>query len=329
MSIKNLARSLKRKALRYRQGPKPNICVLGIRRGGSTLLADMIAAQPGVWFANEPFAVFKNHMNAGARLHRWLPELRHSQFFDLSAEQIDQVDRYIALLNNGAIPIGTARVPRFPLHADRACIKVLNAPFLADRFAEQHQMLSVFLTRHPAAQALSIIRQKWGYSAEAYFEKPDFLAGYMTGEQIELGQRILADGTDWEKAIVNWWVENLYPLRHAKTLTHVLTYEELTLKIEQWVDTLCKSLQLDYPRPMLTVAGRPSNSSNMSTGDTVKQIADSDRMALVTGWQKKTDAEQAAKAQAILDAFGVTEYRMDGPMPAERLLRFNGEIKQD
>jgi len=322
MSLMNLARSIKRKALRYAQGDRPNLCILGIRRGGSTLLADMVAAQPGIWFANEPFAVFDKHINASARLERWLPKLMHSQFFDLTDAQAHQVATYIELLNRGAIPIGTARQPRFALTADRVMIKVLNTPFLADLFAGRHGMQSVFLTRHPAAQALSILRQKWGYSAEAYFAKPEFLTKYMTGQQIELGQRTLADGSDWEKAILNWWVENLYPLRHAKTMTHVLTYEELTLKPEQWIDALCKSLKLDDPAAMLGVANRPSNSSNMSTGDTVKQIAGSDRTGLVTSWQKKVDAGMLAEAQSILDAFGVTEYRMDEPMPADDLLRF-------
>lgn len=322
MSLKNLARSLKRKALRYRQGGRPNLCVLGIRRGGSTLLADMIAAQPGVWFANEPFAVFDTHINASARLDRWLPRLRHSQFFDLDDEQAARVELYIERLNRGAIPIGTARRARFPLTADRVCIKVLNTPFLADLFAQKHGMTSVFLTRHPAAQALSILRQKWGFSAEAYFDKPEFLSKYMTGDQIELGGRLLAEGSDWEKAILNWWVENLYPLCHATSLTHVVTYEELTLKPERWVGVLCESLKLEDPGAMLAVANKPSNSSNMSTGDTVKQIAGADRMGLVTSWRKKIDAEQSARAQAILDAFGVDGYRMDQPMPADRLLRF-------
>ena len=325
MSLKNLARSLKRKALRYRQGDRPNLCVLGIRRGGSTLLADMLAAQPGIWFANEPFAVFDTHINASAKLDRWLPRLKHSQFFDLTDEQTAQVDRYITLLQQGAIPIGTARRPHPMLTADRCCIKVLNTPFLADVFAAKHNMQSVFLTRHPAAQALSILRQKWGSSAEAYFDKPDFLAQFMTSEQIELGQRILANKNpegDWEKAILNWWIENLYPLRHAKSFTHVITYEELTLKPELWIETLCESLKLDAPDAMLAVANKPSNSSNMSTGDTVKHIAGADRMGLVSSWQKKVDAEMVRKAQAILDAFGVTEYRMDEPLPADRLLRF-------
>ena len=325
MSLKNVARSIKRKALRYRQGERPNLCVLGIRRGGSTLLADMLAAQPGVWFANEPFAVFKNHQNAGAKLGRWLPELPHSQFFDLSKEQSDQFDQYTALLNRAQIPIGTARRARFPLTADRVCIKVLNAPFLADRFAEACEMQTVFLTRHPAAQALSILRQGWGFSAEAYFAKPDFLAKYMKGEQIELGQRIFANkasGGDWEKAILNWWIENLYPIRHATRFTQVLTYEELTLKPERWINTLCDSLQLGDPNAMLTVANRPSNSSNMSTGDTVRQIAGSDRTGLISSWQKRVDADMASKAQAILDAFGVHEYRMNDPLPCSKLLQF-------
>lgn len=324
MSLKNQLRALKRKALRYKQGEHPNICVLGIRRGGSTLLADMLAAQPGVWFANEPFAVFKTHLNAHARLERWLPELKHSQFFGLTDEQAEQVDRYIERLNRGEIPIGTARRTKFPLTADRACIKVLNTPFLADRFADRHGMQSVFLTRHPAAQALSILRQKWGYSAEAYFDKPGFLAGYMTGEQVALGQRLLAEGSDWEKAILNWWVENLYPLRHATLLSDVVTYEELTVKPEQWVARLCKTLGLTDPDAMLALANKPSNSSNMSTGDTVKQITGSDRMGLITSWQKKIDHGLASQAQAILDAFGVTEYRMDDPMPAQTLLAHPG-----
>ncbi|MGB0766160.1 MAG: hypothetical protein ACPGYV_00460 [Phycisphaeraceae bacterium] len=322
MSLMNAARSMKRKALRYRQGPRANLCLLGIRRGGSTVLADMVAGQLGVWFANEPFAVFDHHLNAGARLHRWLPRLPHSQFFDLDNEQTRQFDDYVALLNRGAIPIGTARKARFPLYADRACIKVLNAPFLADRFAQTHGMTSVFLTRHPAGQAQSILRQGWGFSAEAYFAEPDFLATYLTGEEIELGQRLLSDASDWEKAILNWWIENLYPLRHAASLALVVTYEELTLRAEAWVALLCEALSLDDPASMLAIANKPSNSSNMSTGDTVERIAAGDRTPLITGWQKKVSPDEVAQAQAILDAFGVTEYRMDDPMPSASLRRF-------
>lgn len=295
--------------------------MLGIRRGGSTLLADMIAAQRGVWFANEPFAVFKDH-GEGIKLGGYLPKLKHSQFFDLTDEQSAQVDRYIDLLCHGKVPIGTARRARFPLTADHVCLKVLNAPFLADRFAEQYGMQSVFLTRHPAAQALSVLRQGWGFSAEAYLDKPGFLARYMTDEQIAFCQHTFAEGSDWEKAITNWWLENLYPLRHATTLTHLLTLEELTLKPEQWVDMLCESLRLDDKGSMLAIAGRPSNSSYLSSKEMVAQLAGDDRMKVLTAWQAKLDAQQVTQGQAVLEALGITEYRMDDPLPGTGLLRF-------
>jgi len=43
-------RDLKRRSVRYRPGSLPHLAIFGIRRGGSTLLADMIAAERGMWF---------------------------------------------------------------------------------------------------------------------------------------------------------------------------------------------------------------------------------------------------------------------------------------
>ena len=317
MRIVTIARSAKKWMIRYCQGSRANIAFAGIRRGGSSLLADLIASQRGIWFANEPFAVFPGH-SSERYASRYLPRLPHSQFFGLDSEHDIAVRRYMALLNRGAIPIGTCRRTKFPLRADRVCLKILNAPFLTDDFVRRDGMIAIFLVRHPAAQALSVLRLGWGFSAEAYFERPDFLRLYLTDEQIEFGSLVLRNGTDWEKAILNWVVETLFPLKHARELSLCLTYEELVLVPEVVIPLLCRTCGFDDPELMRRLIARPSGSSWMSTRDTMGKISSRDRWALVASWEHRVDGHMRAVAQNVLDRMGVITYRMDDPLAARR-----------
>ena len=50
-------RTLKARLIRFEKVAPP-VLVFGLRRGGSTMVTDAIAANRGVWFADEPFAMF-------------------------------------------------------------------------------------------------------------------------------------------------------------------------------------------------------------------------------------------------------------------------------
>lgn len=320
------AARFKRRVVAHRRGAKPDIALLAIRRGGSTLLAQMIGANRGVWFANEPEAAFDGHQQFELK-RRYLPPKPHCQYFDLDPEEAARFRGYFALLSRAALPLGNCQRPKFPLVSDRVLLKILNAPAMIDWFAEELGMSVVFLTRHPAPQALSVIRNGWGYSAEAYFAHPTFLGAYYDEAQVEYGRRILAEGSDWQKAILNWVVENDFPLRRATRPVLRLTYEELTLCTPQVVDRLCDRLDLDEPDRMLAMAERPSGSSRMSTGERRAMIASRSRGELIRDWRRKIDDRQREQAQEILSTFGIAAYSMGELVATRDLLLFPDEVE--
>ncbi|MEM6817140.1 MAG: hypothetical protein AAF600_22565, partial [Bacteroidota bacterium] len=234
------ARSVKRSLINYRQGTLPNIALIAAVRGGSTLIGDMLAVQKGMWFFDEPFA-YRHIEWPGKQMQLSQEKIGESScFFDLNQAEEEEIRRYMGLLNQGAVRTkGTARRPHFPLRADRVCLKILRGAWLIDMFAELG-MQNLFLIRHPAAQALSLMRLDWRYSASIYFERPEFLAQYFSSAQIEYGNKILAEGSNFQKAILSWICDVIYPLKYSKQVSCQLFYEHLIDQPEVWIQYLCE-----------------------------------------------------------------------------------------
>src|SRR5512140_164395 len=101
---RRLLHQLKRAAYRltpdpwlYRQGTLPNLMLFSSRRGGSTHLAEVIAAEPGMRYVDQPFDLFRPASARGLIKARYLPPKAFSQFIDLTEEEARLVERYIGL----------------------------------------------------------------------------------------------------------------------------------------------------------------------------------------------------------------------------------------
>ncbi|MGD1854732.1 MAG: sulfotransferase [Leptolyngbyaceae cyanobacterium] len=313
--IQTTARSIKRNLVNYRQGALPNIALIAAVRGGSTLLGDMLAAQKGMWFFDEPFA--HRHMQwPGKRM-----QLSHektgesSRFFDLTEAEKKEVIQYMHLLNQGAVrTTGTARRTHFPFRADRACLKILRGAWLIDMFAEQGMQI-LFLIRHPAAQSLSVMRLNWQCAAAIYFDRPDFLIRYFSNDQIEYGKKILAEGTDFQRAVLSWVCDMSYPLRFSKNVSCQLFYEHLIDQPKPWIEHLCTKLGLQDDEIMAQILSKPSGSSKMSTSDITKAITAGDSRLLLQKWCNKLDDSDRKAGQEVLEHFDIDCYTMYDAMP--------------
>jgi hypothetical protein len=310
-----IPRRAKNRFVRFEQGQVDNVLIFAARRGGSSLLGDLFAGEQGAWYLNEPFGAFAGHVEGREKMRR-LPLRLHSQYFDLDSEEETKVELYLKLLMTARAGIGGCSKTKGFLRSNRIVGKILNAPFLLDWIAERTAARVVVLTRHPAAQALSVLRNHWGFSSEAYFARPEFLAQFFDQEQIELGQRILADGSPWEKAILNWVTEVEYPTRRASTVRWQLSLEEFVLEPERVVDRLIEDYGCTDRERMLAQVRVPSSSSGMSTSENRAAVRAGGE-ALIRRWQEKVDANQVREAQTILDAFFVTRYHMEDPHPRE------------
>lgn len=318
-ALRDRARDWKRRAIRPRLGQRPNIALFGIRRGGSTLLADMVAAERGVWFVDEPFGAFAPHRPFYHEIRAELPERMHNQFFDMSSEEAGAVESFVSRTLSLDLRIGTSRRARLPLIADRVAMKILNAPLLIDWLVDRFDLRSLILTRHPAAQARSVLRLGWGFSAEAYFASDAFLERRFDAEQIREGRAILAGENGWPKAVLNWIIESWIPLCEASPAIPRLSYEELVVGREQIVRDVFRYFELDEVERALTLLDRPSGSSRMSTSSAQQAISAGDTSRILGRWLDQTDADERRRGQEILDLFGVDLYSMDDPMPRRKL----------
>lgn len=308
-------RQLKAKWVRRNISEKP-IIILASRRGGSTVLADVIASNRGVWFANEPFAVFPSHPDLALK-QRLLPYREHSQYFDLEGHELEQFRNYVSgLLRAEYSSLGRCRRVKFPFHTNRVCLKILNAPWMLNWFLDNAKGDVIFLTRHPAAQALSVNRQEWDYGVRAYFSRPHALAKVFSSDQIAFGLDILNRNNKWEVAILDWIMTTHHGRASKDPRLIKVAYEHMVVNPTSFCeDILCRRLKLSELERMKARFGVPSNSSSLTTQSTLDAIAAGDKEKLLSDWTRQIGDEEKRTAQAILDRFNVVEYDMSHHMP--------------
>ena len=279
---KYLKKYLKNRLINHVPSEASNIFLFALRRGGSTLLAEAIAGEPGVCFFNEPLACFKEHKEYEERI-TWLPLLPDSQFFDLSSNHQQKLEIYIKnLLMGNLLQLSNSTKPKFFLKTNRVLMKILNAPFLVDWFSNIQPCQIIFLSRHPASQTLSVLRNKWSWSAVTYFSNVEFMSKYFTSYQISFGQSILSEATEWEKGILNWIIETYFPLYLTKSEVFHVTYEELVLNNLKIMSNIRNYLKLNrHLSNICKTFDKPSSSSIMSDNLSIQMLEKGNRNFLI------------------------------------------------
>jgi len=310
-----VARQIKRNLIQYHQGRLPNIALVSLIRGGSTLVSDMIAAQRGIWFFDEPFA-YRNRDWPDKRMQLSQEKMgKDRRFFDLDSSEKEEVLRYLERLNGALVRTkGTSRRPYFPLTSNRTCLKILRGAWLTDLLADCGMQV-IFSLRHPAAQSLSLMRLKWPAAAHFYFKRPEFLAKYFTSENIEYGQRILAQGSRFQELVLSWVMDVVYPLQYSQNIAFQLFYEHLLIQPDKSIQQLSETCQLDDPVMMKAILQRPSGSSGHSTPGINQAIMARDFKTLLNKWYYQLDEEDKRRGQEVLDRFGIRCYSMFQTLP--------------
>lgn len=311
MRLRRLVRAAKAQAIRFQQSETP-IIVFALRRGGSTMVSDAIALNRGVWFANEPFAVLPPHPGYELK-QRILPPREHTQFFALTPPEQEKVTRYIqGLLAAEFRELGSCSNTKPLLRADRVCLKILNAPWMVSHFADTTDAQILPVLRHPAAQALSVIRQKWGFAVEAYYHARGQIEGAFSQAQWDCMDRVLSGQDAWKIAVLDYAVTSKHMREdHKDTL---IRYEDIVRAPEDFVDgVLIDRFGLKDRKRMIASFLSPSGSSRMSQSKTKDAIRASDKDILLKRWRGKVDPDMAAAGQEILDIFEVENYTMFDP----------------
>jgi hypothetical protein len=289
---------------------KPLILTYSSRRGGSTLLAQILEAAPHVGYVDQPFDLWKPNTKRGGIIANYLPEKDRSQFFELNEQERIAVKKYLNHLYQRKLQILCSN-PK----AKQLVLKIVNAHGLVDELPKLVPSKSVMMLRHPFSQALSVIRNGWGTCETPFLESASWSEAYLTSTQKEFSNQIITSGSSFDKAVLNWCLEWLYPTHFSKTDVLKLYYEDLVLKGEDTIETLYDYLGFNNPEYALKILHKPSNSSSFSTSNTLKRIKTGDSKALLSDWRKHLSASDLTRGQEILTMFNMKMYTRTSDIP--------------
>jgi hypothetical protein len=300
-SLRDSVRSTAKEAIwltvRHRPGDKRNICLFCTRRGGSTWLMEVIAANRGVLPLNQPIEIVT-------------PNLTPYQFRrytdDLMAGRI-RVNAPVAFWRKG-----------FRFRTDRLLLKITGGKPMMDWFDTNYPVDVVYLVRHPVPQSLSCIRNGWPTTTKIYLRNEWFVETVLADPALrDYAESIDRTGSELERFVVNWVVENLYSLQVLPQRPQwvALSYEECVVDQARVFTEVCRRLELTDIDRMRAASTRESRSSSLSSAETVSAIKSGDRQEQISGWRKRISPEDEKRVAEILDRFGVTLYSATDPLP--------------
>ena len=309
----------------YRLTEKP-IVIFATRRGGSTLLMEMIASQPGVDFISEPLNLWRYRPYFDR-----LPHPPRGRFISMNEVETQQVRSYFEHLLAGRIKAFNAWNPFRPtwsFRVRRLVVKLLGANTLIDWIAEEFDIEVLYLLRHPVSVALSCLGRNWGNDAEAYLRNTYFREQVLGLERARFADGVLAQGTPLQKFVLEWCLENFYPLQVCQERRWlVLTYEEVISRPEQVSELICSRFGLPNPERMARTISRPSRTTFFANSR--EAIAREGPQAMLGRWLKRVSQKELKGVQEILDAFGIRAYQAFSPYPETDLWHFGPLAEED
>lgn len=318
-SARATAKELVWLTVRYEHGDRPDICLFCTRRGGSTWLMEIIAANRGILPLNQPLEILTPNLTPYQ--YRRLPKFDTGQVVHPEPDQERELRAYVDDLMAGRIRVNAPHrfwASDFRLRTDRLLLKIGDAKSMMDWFDTNYDVDIVYLTRHPIPQALSCIRNGWLTSTSAYLRNDWFRSEVIGDDQLcTYATDLDRTGDQLERYVLNWVVENLYPLRVLAERPHWLSvsYEECVVDQERVMSEVAARLGLTDLDRMRRAAARASRSSGLSDAAALAAIRSGDRDRQVAGWEVQLDDADRAAAARVLDRFGVTLYSPAGPMP--------------
>lgn len=280
------------------------------RRGGSTLMAQLLDAEPKVGYVDQPFDLWKPNTKRGQVIASYLPQKDKSQFFELDAIEFVKVKAYLRQLYKLNLGILSSKKK-----AKQLVLKIVNAHGLIDQLPQMVPSKTIVLLRHPFAQALSVIRNGWGTCELPFLESKAWSSTYLKKEQQDYAWQIIKTGTNFERAVLNWCLEWVYPAHFSNTNYLKVHYEDLVLEGESTVKLIYDYLGFKNTKGALQVLHKPSRSSTFSMSNTIDLINNGEKKALLSSWRKHVTEEEQIKGQKILTIFNMTMYNMNSDTP--------------
>lgn len=304
----------------HRQGEAPNIFLFASPRSGSTWLMQILHSQPGTKICSEPFDLRRPGVAQYFGTEDWgaLYQEPVNPRIEQYLNNIIADDKSIGFLN--MFPF---RHEHYRFKTDRIVFKVLHA--LEDRLdwiKDTYQAKVIWLLRHPIAVSLS---REVSPRLDAFLQS-DYTR-HFNAEQLAYARKLAENGTEMEKNMLDWCLQNAVTLKQVSEDWIVLTYEQLTVEPELALQYLQAELHLSGVEDMKAQLLKPSSSTVKSDAETQARLQEegADRTWLIEKWRKKVDEQQEYRLMEILDVFEMDVYTPGSYMPTEAYLLGNRE----
>lgn len=310
--------------LRHKKKDK-DVYIFSTYRSGSTWLAEIIYTFPKFKYVQEPLASSKR------KIAKYIAPIEPTDtylFHKTLAQKENNLKKYI--VNQAKGKYVTSRrydimSESFEYHTTRSVIKLLRASALIEWFYENFSdELFLILFRHPIPTALSKlktgIKKDYRETLEKYFSNKNYCDAYLSGSLITYIQE--SSFNPLEKAIVIWCLDNkplfdFYAYKKSKENVLMLTYEDMVLKPEEIVNTLCDFMKIDRTK----IPTKSLNKKSASTRYNTENKNYNDNAELISGWRKKdVSKEQEAKIFLILKQFNIDLYQCGKDTPQKHVL---------
>ena len=307
--IKVLIRNSTPKFLFFNKLNKPTILIFGMRRGATTLFAEMLSdnktrliGQPlGGYYENKPYRKKRKEVLGHRYLH---------QYLKLCDKEKSRIENFILEINDGKF----SKIDlNWGLIKNRVVFKFNNAHLLMDIFVNRPSFYSIILLRHPLTQSLSNLRNNWNHIYPAYLQDNNFSHKLLTSHQKKLFNEIHTSNDRLSKYLLDWYCQYIYYLKYLNYVTFIF-YERLLISPEKEISKLDKNIIKFIDLKKLNV---PSKSSKFS----IAQIRNSDDNKV---WTKRlfnnSNNFSDSQKKNILNIFKVLKikfYEPFNPLPLD------------
>ncbi|HEY5094315.1 MAG TPA: sulfotransferase [Candidatus Eremiobacteraceae bacterium] len=170
----------------------------------------------------------------------------------------------------------------------------------------------VMLMRHPCAVALSRMALSWDMDLQARFlSQPALVEDYLAPFAGEMARA----GTEWERQIFAWCVENYVPLAQCvPNDVHLTFYEDFCRAPEAELGKFAGFLRVRFDDHVRKEIATPSQTVRTNLdGQGYSSIVSGDDV--VGGWRREVSPQQIKRAVEIVRMFGLDRIYGEEPMP--------------
>lgn len=219
---------------RHRPSVKPNVLIFSLPRSGSTWLQELIWSQPEFKYVNEPLNLKGPRLQNKSRINGF-NELYTNEVRD---KVVDYFKGFIEGKHHFMNPNPLRKHSR--LFTSRIVFKVIHGgEFFINDIAQQTNSKILYLLRNPIAVALS--RKQIPRTEEL---TSDFVLSKFNLDEQKFAKEIIHNGSDMEKKIMLWCIQNKFALQQRTSNWLVLSYERLTCYPEKVLTALAEHCEL-------------------------------------------------------------------------------------